>query len=65
MPSAVRALIEARLCDLSEDDRRLLDVGAVLGYEFRPDLVARVKGLSRVEVLERMASMERRHGSCG
>jgi tetratricopeptide (TPR) repeat protein len=62
VPSAVRDLIEARLAGLTDEDRSLLDVAAVNGYEFDPDLVARVRGVPRVFVLERLAAIERRSG---
>ena len=62
MPSAVRDLIEARLKELTDDDRALLDVAAVQGYEFDIDLIARVREMKKVQVLERLAALERRHG---
>jgi tetratricopeptide (TPR) repeat protein len=62
VPSAVRDLIEGRLRDLSDDDRALLDVAAVMGFEFDPDLVARVREKKRVQVLESLAKIERRSG---
>jgi tetratricopeptide (TPR) repeat protein len=48
VPSAVRELIEGRLRGLTDEDRNLLDVAAVQGLEFDPDLVARVWELKRV-----------------
>jgi tetratricopeptide (TPR) repeat protein len=62
VPSAVRDLVRARLHDLSDRERGLLDVAAVVGYAFDPDLVARVRGARRIEVLESLASLERRSG---
>jgi tetratricopeptide (TPR) repeat protein len=62
VPGAVRDLIAARLRDLSDDDRALLDVAAVLGFGFDPDLVACVRDMKRVLVLERLAAIERRSG---
>ena len=41
VPSAVKDLIEARIRDISREEREVLDVGAVLGFDFDPDLVAR------------------------
>jgi hypothetical protein len=58
----VRDLVEARLGDLGREERALLDVGAVQGFEFDPDLVARVLGRRRVAVLQDLAEVERRHG---
>src|SRR5262249_51343959 len=62
VPSAVRDLVEGRLRDLSDDDRAMLDVAAVMGFEFDADLVARVRGNKRVQVLEALAKIERRSG---
>jgi tetratricopeptide (TPR) repeat protein len=62
VPSAVKDLIEARLRDLSDDDRSLLDVGAVQGFEFNPLLTATVRGMKPVAVLERLAVIERNSG---
>jgi serine/threonine protein kinase/tetratricopeptide (TPR) repeat protein len=62
VPSAVKDLIEARLRDLSDDDRNLLDVAAVYGFEFDPDLIARVLERKRISVLQGLAGMERRSG---
>jgi len=62
VPSAVKDLIEARLRDLAQEERAILDVGAVQGYEFDADLVARVREAKRVQVLETLAAIERRSG---
>jgi tetratricopeptide (TPR) repeat protein len=66
VPSAVRSLVEARLQALSEEDRRLLDLAAVHGHEFDPGLLARIRSVPRMVVLEQLASLERRTGIvCG
>jgi len=62
VPSAVKDLVQARLQELSEGQRAILDVGAVQGYEFDPDLVARVLEEKRVRVLRDLADIERRFG---
>ncbi len=62
VPSAVRDLIAARLGDLDEQDRNLLDVAAVQGHVFDADLVARVWQLRPLVVLSRLAALERRTG---
>ena len=63
VPSAVRDLIEARLRDLSDGQRAILDVAAVAGFEFDPDLVARVRERRRIHVLEELAAIDRRVGA--
>jgi tetratricopeptide (TPR) repeat protein len=61
-PEAIRELVSARLLGLSRLERSVLDVGAVEGFEFDPDVVARVRGMRRFEVLECLAHLERRSG---
>jgi serine/threonine protein kinase/tetratricopeptide (TPR) repeat protein len=62
VPSAVRDIIAARLSSLSDEDRDLLDVASVQGFEFESDLVAKVCGAPRIQVLRRLAALERRSG---
>ena len=62
IPSTVRDLLAARLRGLDEQDRALLDAGAVEGFEFDPELLAEARGHGLLEVLERLAAVERRHG---
>ncbi|MHC4472124.1 MAG: serine/threonine-protein kinase, partial [Planctomycetota bacterium] len=62
VPAAVKGLIEARLWEIGDEDRCLLDVAAVEGYAFDPDLVARVRGTNRMLALERLAALERSTG---
>ena len=62
VPSAVRDLIEGRLRDLTKGERALLDVGAVQGFEFDADLMARVLDRRKVGILQDLAEMERRSG---
>jgi serine/threonine protein kinase/tetratricopeptide (TPR) repeat protein len=62
VPSAVKDLISARLRDLTADERNLLDVGSVLGFEFDPSLVAAVLKRERVTVLQDLARVQRSSG---
>ncbi|MHC4407681.1 MAG: serine/threonine-protein kinase [Planctomycetota bacterium] len=62
IPSAVRDLIGARLQDLTDDERNLLDAAAVQGFTFDPDLVARVLEVKPIQILQRLAALERRSG---
>jgi len=62
VPSAVRDLIEGRLGDLSVAERSLLSVGAIQGFEFDADLLARVLERKRIVVLQTLAEIERRTG---
>ena len=40
VPGAVKELVDLRLATLSDDERTLLEGGALLGFEFDPELVA-------------------------
>ena len=60
VPSAVRDLLLGRLGDLHEGERDLLDAAAVQGLDFDGDLLARVVDRKRIEVLQRLAAVERR-----
>ncbi len=62
VPSAVRDLVQARTRDLERPDRAILDVAAVQGFEFDPDLVARVLESKPILVLQALAEVERRSG---
>lgn len=62
VPSAVRDLVEARLQDLPVETRAILDVGAVAGFEFDPDLVCQVLGRERLPVLQNLAALARGPG---
>ncbi len=62
VPASVRELLERRLRDVPEDERPILEVASVLGYEFDPDLVARVLEVKRLKVLQALAVLERRAG---
>jgi tetratricopeptide (TPR) repeat protein len=59
VPSAVRDLIGSRLRNISDEDRDLLDVAAVIGHEFDPGLVARVLERKRIRVLQRFSAIWR------
>ncbi|HEU4630008.1 MAG TPA: protein kinase [Gemmatimonadaceae bacterium] len=61
-PASVRELMLARLRGLPDRERELLDVAAVQGFEFDPDLIARVSGAQRLAVLQSLAALERRAG---
>ncbi|MCU0725337.1 MAG: tetratricopeptide repeat protein [Planctomycetes bacterium] len=62
VPSTVRDMIEARLKELRDDERALLDVAAVQGLIFDADPIARVRDMKRVVVLEKLAAVARRTG---
>ena len=61
VPSSVTDLVEARLEDLSDAERELLDVAACVGFAFDPELVARVAAMDVVPALRAFGRIESRH----
>ncbi len=59
LPESVRGMIERKLAQLSEDDRKLLTCASVQGYEFDSAVVAQVLKLDADEVEERLEKLER------
>lgn len=61
-PDSLAGLIRARLAALSREERAAVELGAVLGFTFDPDLLARVLECPSVSALDALAEIERRHG---
>jgi len=61
IPASVLDLIRARIADLAEEERELLDIASCLGFEFDPLLVGEVLGIARIPLLKRFAQIERKH----
>jgi len=61
LPESVRSMIERKITQLSEDDRRLLIVASVQGYVFDSAVVARALGSHAADVEDRLEALERIH----
>ncbi len=61
VPSSVLDLVQARIAELTEEDRAALDVAACLGFEFDPLLLAAALDLPRIPTLQRLSRIERVH----
>jgi serine/threonine protein kinase/tetratricopeptide (TPR) repeat protein len=59
LPESVRAMIERKIAQLSEDDHKLLAAASVQGYEFDSAVVAQVLNLEADEVEERLETLDR------
>jgi tetratricopeptide (TPR) repeat protein len=59
LPESVRGMIDRKVAQLSEDDRRLLVAASVQGYEFDSAIVAKALDLDPADVEERLESLER------
>jgi tetratricopeptide (TPR) repeat protein len=61
VPSSVLDLVEARIRDLDDTDKDLLEVAACCGFEFDPLLVAAALGLGQIPAMKRLAFLEKQH----
>jgi predicted ATPase len=61
LPESVRGMIQRKIDQLSEDDRRLLVAAGVQGYEFDSAVVTRVLEQDAAEVEERLDELDRVH----
>src|SRR5262249_3507645 len=61
LPESVRGMIQRKIDQLGEDDRRLLVAATVQGYEFDSAVVARVLERDAAEVEERLDELDRVH----
>ncbi len=61
LPESVRGMIEHKIAQVSDDDRRLLVVASVQGYQFDSVVAAKVLGVDQAEVEERLETLERVH----
>jgi tetratricopeptide (TPR) repeat protein len=59
LPESVRGMIERKIAQLSEEDRRLLVAASVEGYEFDSAIVAKALELDPADVEERLETLER------
>ena len=59
LPESVRGMIERKIAQLSEEDRRLLVAASVQGYEFDSAIVARALDLDPADIEERLETLER------
>jgi predicted ATPase len=61
LPESVRSMIERKIDQLDEAERRLLVGASVQGYEFDSAVVARAFGMDAAEVEERLEALDRVH----
>lgn len=59
LPESVRGMIERKIAQLGEEDRRLLVAASVQGYEFDSAIVAKALKLDPADVEERLEALER------
>ncbi len=59
LPESVRGMIERKIAQLSEDDRKLLTAASVQGYEFDSAVVGKALNLDADDIEERLEKLER------
>jgi tetratricopeptide (TPR) repeat protein len=61
IPSSVKDLVAARISDLDEEEKDLLDVAACCGFDFDPVLVGEALGMGRIPTLKKLGHIEKTH----
>ena len=61
LPESVRAMIERKIAQLGEDDRLLLTVASIQGYQFDSAVVASVLSQDAADIELRLDALERIH----
>lgn len=61
IPDKVKDVILRRLARVSGEDRRILDLAAVVGEEFDSVTIQELLGINRIKLLESLSSMEKTH----
>jgi predicted ATPase len=61
LPESVRSMIERKIAQLGEEDRRLLVAASVQGYEFEAAVVAKALAQDAADIEEQLEGLERVH----
>jgi predicted ATPase len=61
-PESIQAIIQAKLEQLSEDERRLLVAASVQGIDFDSAVIAKALGLDQADVEDRLEATQRTRG---
>ncbi|AHG87785.1 protein kinase [Gemmatirosa kalamazoonensis] len=62
LPESIRGMIQRKIEQLGDDDRRLLTAAGVQGYEFDSAIVAALTGTDPADVEERLETLEHVYG---
>jgi predicted ATPase len=61
IPSKIHEVIIRRIKRLGRDERRLLDLAAVCGHSFNPDVMSKIMASDVANVLQTLVEIEQRH----
>src|SRR3989442_6358795 len=62
LPETVRSMIERKIAQLGDEDRRLLVAASAQGYSFDSAVVAQALAIDAAEVEERLQSLDKAYG---
>jgi tetratricopeptide (TPR) repeat protein len=62
LPESIRSMIQKKICQLSDGDRRLITAAAVQGLEFDSVVLARALEIDSAEAEERLEALDRMQG---
>ncbi|UCB60385.1 MAG: tetratricopeptide repeat protein [Candidatus Bathyarchaeota archaeon] len=61
IPSKVQEVIAQRIARLAREEKELIDLGAVFGFSFSPDMLSRSLALDVAKVLRTLVEIKQRH----
>jgi len=61
IPSSVLDLVNARVAELTQEERDVVDVASCCGFEFDPLLIGEALGIPRIPLLKLLSLIERKH----
>jgi len=61
IPDKVKDVILRRVARVSEEDRRILELAAVIGEEFESPTIQELLGINRLKALQSLSSIEKMH----
>jgi len=61
IPSKIQEVITRRIKRLGREERRLLDIAAVCGYSFNPNVMSKIMSSDVADVLQTLVEIEQRH----
>jgi predicted ATPase len=61
IPSKIHEVITRRIAKLGREERRLLDLAAVCGHSFNPDIMSKIMASDVADVLQTLVEIEQRH----
>jgi tetratricopeptide (TPR) repeat protein len=62
LPESVRSMVQRKIAELDDPDRKLLSAAAVLGQQFDSAVVARALAMDAIEAEERLEALDRARG---